>query len=255
VIAGSRYVAMGSSFAAGPGLGQRAPGSPPRAGRSTANYAGLLASELGLRLTDVSYSGAVTADILSRRADGWPAQLDAVTEDTKLVTMTCGGNDVGYVKRLLLSSLPWPLGSLPGIRRRAHFLASTELIEERFAEVSSNMLQIAAGVSHRAPGCQLAFVDYLTILPPHRGTPTGALPPEIAEWGRGVAHRLTDVARKAAGRSGCIFVPAGDLSVDHHAWSAVPWTRHFSLTRRGGPPYHPNAAGMAAVADMIAAAL
>ena len=95
---------MGSSFASGPGIGQRAPGSPRRAGRSAENYASLLASKLGLRLTDVSYSGAITADVLSRRPDGWPAQLDAITEDTGLVTMTCGGNDVGYVTRLLLSS-------------------------------------------------------------------------------------------------------------------------------------------------------
>ena len=255
MITGSHYVALGSSFASGPGIGRRAPGSPRRARRSTANYASLLASQLGLRLTDVSYSGAITADVLTRRPDGWPAQLDAITEDTALVTMTCGGNDVGYVSRLLLSSLPWPIASLPTFRHRAHFLANTELIEERFAEVSSNLLQIAAEVRHRAPDCLLAFVDYLTILPPDRATPTAGLPPEVAEWGRGVAHRLTDVARKAAGRSGCIFVPVAERSADHHAWSAVPWTRHFSISKRGGAPYHPNAAGMAAAAGMIAGTL
>jgi lysophospholipase L1-like esterase len=214
-----------------------------------------LAARVGLELTDVTYSGATTSDILSQRADGWPAQLDAVTADTKLVTMTCGGNDVGYVKRLRLSSLPWPLVSMAAIQRRAHLLANDELVEERFAELSSNLMQIAAEVRHRAPASRLAFVDYLTILPPDTRTPTGALPAEVAEWGRAVAHRLTDVTRKAAGRTGCIFVPVGDRSADHHAWSAVPWTTHVRRLPRGGVPYHPNAEGMAAVAGLIASAL
>ena len=48
--AGSRYVAVGSSFAAGPGLTPRAPASPRRAGRSSGNYAHLVARALGLDL-------------------------------------------------------------------------------------------------------------------------------------------------------------------------------------------------------------
>ena len=57
---------MGSSFGAGPGLPKRAPGSPRRAGgRSTANYAHLVAAALDLDLHDVTFSGATTGDLLS----------------------------------------------------------------------------------------------------------------------------------------------------------------------------------------------
>jgi len=38
VPARNRYVALGSSFVAGPGLPPRVPGSPRLAGRSTGNY-------------------------------------------------------------------------------------------------------------------------------------------------------------------------------------------------------------------------
>jgi lysophospholipase L1-like esterase len=107
---GSRYVAMGSSFAAGPGIPGRAPGSPRRAGRSSGNYAHLVARALGLGLHDVTYSGATTSDVLSAAARGQPAQLAAVTPDTRLVTITAGGNDVGFLPRLTLASLPWPPG-------------------------------------------------------------------------------------------------------------------------------------------------
>jgi hypothetical protein len=103
---------MGSSFAAGPGIGRRVPGSPRRAWRSTQNYAHLLAARLGLDLVDVTYSGATALELI----DG--AQIEALTESTGLVTVTCGGNDVGYVPRLTMASLPWPVRSLPRIRRQ-----------------------------------------------------------------------------------------------------------------------------------------
>jgi hypothetical protein len=41
------------------------------------------------------------------------------------------------------------------------------------------------------------------------------------------------------------------MSAEHHAWSAEPWTRRFHLTLRGGAAYHPNLAGMRAVATMV----
>lgn len=110
-------------------------------------------------------------------------------------------------------------------------------------------------VRRRAPDSTLVFVDYLTVLPPDAATPTGALPPDVADWGRTVARRLSDVTRAVAGQSGSLFVAASAASAWHHAWSAVPWTRHFHLTLRGGAPYHPNAAGMEAVADLVVRAL
>jgi hypothetical protein len=50
-------------------------------------------------------------------------------------------------------------------------------------------------------------------------------------------------------------VAASAASADHHAWSATPWTRGFHLSLSGGAPYHPNPAGMAAVAGLVLAAL
>ena len=67
--------------------------------------------------------------------------------------------------------------------------------------------------------------------------------------------QASEVTRAAAEQSGSVFVPASAASIDHHAWSAAPWTRRFHLTLRGGAPYHPNAAGMAAVADLVADAV
>jgi lysophospholipase L1-like esterase len=255
VSAGDRYVAMGSSFAAGPGIGRRVPGSPRAAGRSSGNYAHLVARRLGLHLEDVTFSGATTRDILTAAASGRPGQIEAVTWPTKLVTVTGGGNDVGFAPFILLSSLPGIVRAVPVVRRRLRSFADPDLTEQRFQTLGENLLEIAAQVRHRVPGCTLVFVDYLTVLPPDAATPTGVLPASAAGWGRAVARELSDVTRAAAEQSGSVFVPASVASADHHAWSAAPWTRRFHLGLRGGAPYHPNAAGMAAVADLVAGAV
>ena len=166
--AGSRYVAMGSSFAAGPGLTPRAPGSPRRAGRSAGNYAHLVARALGLDLHDVTYSGATTSDILTSSAAGQPAQLDAVTPDTRLVTITAGGNDVGFLPRLTLASLPWPLRALPRVRARVAGFGDPDATDERFTQLQGNLATIGRGravadIKQIRLGGFIAWITWLTV--------------------------------------------------------------------------------------------
>ena len=253
--AGSRYVAMGSSFAAGPGLPSRAPGSPRKAGRSTENYAHLVARALSLDLHDVTFSGATTGDILGPSAGGQPAQLDAVTPDTALVSITAGGNDVGFVPRLTLASLPWPLRMLPPVKARIESLGQARATDQRFEQLERNLTAIAARLRDRAPVCRVVVVDYLSVLPRDGPAPEPPPPAEIATWGQAIAARLAAATQAAAGTAGWTYVAASAASADHHAWSAEPWTRRFHLSLRGGAPYHPNATGMAAVAGLVIGAL
>ena len=253
--AGSHYVAMGSSFAAGPGLPSRVPGSPRRAGRSTGNYAHLVASELGLDLHDVTFSGATTSDLLGPSASGQAAQLDAVTPETSLVTITAGGNDVGFAPRLTLASLPWPLRVLPSVKARVDAFGETRVTDQRFEQLERNFAMIAARLRDRAPACRVVVVDYLSVLPPDGPVPEPPPPAQITTWGRALAARLAATTQAAASTAGWTYIAASAASADHHAWSAEPWTRRFHLSLRGGAPYHPNATGMAAVAGLVVAAL
>ncbi|MGI8449015.1 MAG: hypothetical protein ACR2MP_17915, partial [Streptosporangiaceae bacterium] len=74
-------------------------------------------------------------------------------------------------------------------------------------------------------------------------------------WGRSIAARLAATTRGAAEAAGAESVAVSVASAAPHAWSATPWTRRFHLSLRGGTPYHPNAAGMAAAAELVVAAL
>jgi hypothetical protein len=84
----------------------------------------------------------------------------------------------------------------------------------------------------------------------------GGPPPDpIAAWGRSIAARLAATTQAAAQAAGWRYVPVATASAGHPAWSAEPWTQRFRRSPRSGAPYHPNPAGMAAVAGLVLAAL
>lgn len=93
-------------MAAGPGIRPRAGGAPCWSGRSARNYAHLLAERLKLDLVDVTFSGATTAHVLADHQRGEPPQIAGLDGSESLVTVTIGGNDVGYVPLLMAASLP-----------------------------------------------------------------------------------------------------------------------------------------------------
>lgn len=59
---GAKYVAMGSSFAAGPGIPDYYEAQPAPCYRSTQNYARQLATRLSLALTEVSGGGGCVGE-------------------------------------------------------------------------------------------------------------------------------------------------------------------------------------------------
>lgn len=251
----SRYVALGSSMAAGPGIKPRAADSPLAAGRSGRNYPHLAAEQLGLDLTDVTYSGATTANVLRERQNGASPQIDALDGSEALVTVTIGGNDVGYVPLLFAASLPAMLRSMPVLGPRLRELLDPSARATALNQVGASLQEVGRVVRERSPRARIMFVDYLTLLPP-AGTPAPPLPDDVADLGRHVAQRLAEATREAAEATGCEVIGAADASRDHHAWSADPWTIGAgSLLPWRPKPWHPNAAGMGAVAELLVASV
>ncbi len=253
IAAGDHYVAMGSSFAAGPGVTTSADSPPNRCSRSADNYPRQVAARLGLSLTDVSCGGATTGHILG----AWnelPPQIDALRPNTKLVTVTIGGNDVGYIAGLFAASC----GARPETAMCKGFAARRSgplpVIDELAWEaLVSRLDQITAEVRTRAPSARLVFVDYLTILPKAGQCDAAPLARAPMAEARKKAARLATLTAQAAKRAGATIVRASRLSARHHACAKSPWMNGFPNI--GSPPtfvgYHPNLAGMTAVADAI----
>lgn len=248
----ARYVAMGSSYAAGPGVPDAAD-TDIRCARSTNNYAHQFARKRGLTLVDVSCSGATTNDILAASGRA-AAQISAVTADTRLVTVTIGGNDVGFVT-LLGSASCRQLRvhkKMPGARCPA----PPAISDDTWRSLSASMKRIADGVRARAPEARLVFVDYPLVLPQTGRCSATPMTAEEAGAGRARAERLAAVTAAAARSSNAILVRASSLSIGHDACSVSPWINGFPLPgQRPFVPYHPNFAGMSAVAEALDKAL
>ncbi len=250
-----RYVALGSSMAAGPGIPPRAAGSPRLAMRSARNYPHLVADDLGLDLVDVTYSGATTAHVLREEQNGAPPQVTALRGDATLVTITIGGNDAWYVPGLYAASLPRPLRLVPVLGRGLRSAVDAEQRERSLVDVASSLREVGTTVRAACPDARVLFVDYLTLLPP-AGARSFPLRAADADLFRHVAHELERITAEAAAETGCELVGAAAASRDHHAWSRDAWTVAATLPLPGRPlAYHPNARGMRQVADLVVAHL
>ncbi len=97
------YVALGDSFSAG--TGTRA--STDDCYRSPYGYPALIAQSQGLTLDYQACSGATTSDVLNH-------QVGALSADTDLVTMTIGGNDLGFADVITECALPGWLSDCTG---------------------------------------------------------------------------------------------------------------------------------------------
>lgn len=248
----NRYVALGSSMAAGPGIRPAVAGAPWVAGRSTRNYPHLVARALGLELVDVTFSGATTSHLLTEPQHGAPPQVESLDGSETLVTITIGGNDVGYVPLLMAATLmPWAARLVPPIGA----LFDGHKRQQALDRVEAALRAVGTAVRERAPRARVLFVDYLTLLPP-AGSRAGRLPGHVVELARHIADELERHTATAAAATGCGIVRAGQASRDHHPWSAQPWTVGAGLPLPWRPwPFHPNAAGMAAVAELVTAQL
>ncbi|WP_181771208.1 SGNH/GDSL hydrolase family protein [Amycolatopsis pittospori] len=242
----ARYVAMGSSFAAGPGIPPLRAGTPAACGRSMKNYASLVAEKRGLVLTDVTCSGATTANILATGQAGQPPQIEAVTPDTRLVTVTIGGNDVGYVGSLFTYSCQNSGGTNCGQVDQTGIRTALGTVHEKIGAV-------IAAVHQRAPRARVLVVDYLTIVPRGASACEGVpLTSEQLAFEREIADKLAAATRRAARSERATLVPAAAVSANHDGCAAAPWMERY-VTAAGRVPYHPNEAGMAAVANLVTA--
>jgi lysophospholipase L1-like esterase len=249
----TRYVALGSSMAAGPGIRPPADGAPFRAGRSARNYPHVAAEKLGFDLVDVTYSGATTANVLTNAQHGAPPQVDVLDGSEDLVTVTIGGNDVGYAQLLFAAGLPRLARSLPLLGRRLRGQLEPTARDKALVAVAESLKEVGRALRQRSPRAKVLFVDYLTLLPP-AGAPAPPLSDLDAALGRRVADTLERITGEAAADTGCEWVRVAHASREHHAWSEHPWTMKIGLPMPGRPaPLHPNADGMRAVADLVVA--
>jgi len=247
-----QYVALGSSFAAGIGLGPRAPGSLRVCMRSINGYPQQLARLLGLSLVDVSCSGAATKHVTRGKQYFQAPQLDALDADTELVTLTIGGNDVRYVGDLSMLAARRERSFRGWLLRK--FWKGPRPVEERnFARLQTEIESALAEIRRRSPLARIVVATYPTIVPQQGVCPKLGLTQSEAALMHEVGRQVAATTRAATIVAGAILVDVERLSSPHHACAAIPWVNGWKETV--GTQFHPTLAGARATAEEIARAL
>ncbi|GAA1560375.1 ricin-type beta-trefoil lectin domain protein [Kribbella lupini] len=245
---GLDYVAMGSSYAAGPGVPpvQTSTGAAT-CSRSANNYPSFVARDIGANLRDVSCSGATTANVLTTNQSGLPPQVQAVTSTTRVVTITIGGNDVNYLGSMYAYSCQTSGGSNCAT-------VDQNAINQTFPALAGRLESIVNAVRATAPQAKVYLVNYFTTLPDAGVCANVPLTADQATFERSIASRLAAATATAATTTGATLVDLAAASRGHNACSADPWLESY-YPAAGRVGYHPNEAGMKAAAALVETAL
>lgn len=253
------YVALGDSYASGPFIPNQSL-NPIGCARSDHNYAGDLARSMGIpTLVDVSCGGAESVDMTSTQSvplGSNPPQFNALTANTDLVTVTIGGNDIGFtsiIETCALDSLTNPFGNPC---QRHYTSGGTDQLAAAINADAPKIRAVLSGIRQRAPHAKVVVVGYLRILPTSIGC-WPVVPVAIGDvpWLGGVEQELNTMLGAQAKAAGDTFVNAG-LPTGHDTCKpeGSKWVEGIVPTAPAFP-VHPNAAGMSAVASMIRTAL
>ncbi|MGG2464123.1 SGNH/GDSL hydrolase family protein [Streptomyces sp. RGM 3693] len=254
-----KYVALGDSYAAGAGVPAQSAGLCLR---SDHNYGHLVAAALSpSSYVDKTCAGAKVSALTTSQTDAGIVvngpQLDAVTPDTSLVTLTLGGNDlgtsdVGFVDVVVACTalaVTDPFGA-----PCRDFYGDT--LSKR---LDSGAAQLAAGLhklSVKAPKVKVVVVGYPAVLPDDPMKCFGKMPVTTGDlrFLRSVIGELNDKVAKTATAAGATYVDTLGPTKGHDSCSASPWIEGLVPTSPAAP-LHPNATGERAMAQAVLRAL
>ncbi|WP_436492005.1 SGNH/GDSL hydrolase family protein [Actinokineospora sp. HUAS TT18] len=249
------YVALGDSYAAGPGIPDQI-GTPPGCGRSNHNYPAVLAQWLRTSsFVDVTCSGATTVHMRGpHQVPGGvnPPQLDALSRDTDLVTLTIGGNDIGFGEILARCGQEGATDPTGDPCRRYYTSSGRDVLADRVAAVVPKITQVLADIRARSPHARILVVGYLRILPPTVGCwPAVPFATGDTPYFDATERLLNETIDRTATAARARFVDPYAFSLGHDACQP-PEARWVEPLRPAAPAYpiHPNATGMRLVAAL-----
>ncbi|HEY6530695.1 MAG TPA: SGNH/GDSL hydrolase family protein [Acidimicrobiales bacterium] len=236
---GDGYVALGTSIASGYGISVQS----TSCGRSDRNYPQLVAARYELMLTDVSCGGAVTANIVDTPQGESPPQIEAVGPDTELITVTVGGNDIGYN------------GTAVGCGDPSGVCTAPVDLDARVARLRPDLLAMIDELRQAAPDATLVFVTYPREVPPSGNCAALSFTDEEVEIVRSMGEQLQAAFLDVAEQTDVVLVDPYSVEADHTG--CAPESERW-VSGKDAPDsfsYHPTALGHVAMAEMISEAL
>jgi hypothetical protein len=250
------YTALGDSYAAGPLIPNQSL-NPLGCLRSDHNYAHLAAAAKGLTLTDVSCSGATTNDMTEAQnvePGPNPPQFNGLNAGTGVVSVTIGGNDIGFTE-IIESCITYNPFSTPC--KDKYDPGGNDQLAERIANTAPKVAAVLQGIHTRSPNARVFVVNYPDILPSGSGCwPTIPLSFGDVPYLHATEERLNAMLATTAAANGATLVDWYTPSIGHDACkgSSTRWVEPL-IPGELSAPVHPNKAGMAGAAVALEAAI
>ncbi|HEX6469214.1 MAG TPA: SGNH/GDSL hydrolase family protein [Streptosporangiaceae bacterium] len=256
-----RYVALGDSYSAGEGAyqfpGDLAPGNSCH--RTSQAYFHAIAGTFPFHKGSAFWacSGATTGDVL-RGGAGRPPQIDRVTADTSLVTLSIGGNDVGFARVLAgcIVRFPWS----------GDCQAQGPRIDARSAALRAALRDVLAAIVAKAPLARVIVVGYPKIFSDTSGRDFDNISVGDQRWLNQRARELDDVIRQAVqaadqgivaahGAGSVEYVDALNAFAGHEIGTKDPFVNGLDIDLSAlsveARSFHPNADGYRRLAGVV----
>lgn len=246
------YVALGDSYASAPLVPTQVDATCLRSSR---NYPSLVAQTRSATLTDVSCSGAITTDMTAPQGDGVPAQFDALDRGTDLVTVTIGGNDIGF--STVLGTCAQLLSADPGgTPCQTHFTGTgADRISDAIAETGPKVARVLRGIHQRALHARVLVVGYPDLFPEDGvGCTSRSVPLAAGDfaWLRDKEKELNAMLARQARHGGAQYVNTYTPTVGHDLCKPTGerWIETLA-PETPAAPVHPNATGESVMATAV----
>jgi lysophospholipase L1-like esterase len=223
---GDGYAALGDSYSSGVGTGSYTLDSACK--RSVYAYPYLYTQRHpGTSLSFVACSGAKTSDLLA-------TQVQAVTSTTTLVTMTIGGNDIGFANLIYQCTLSDCSAALDSTR------ASLE------TTLGPALDQVYTTVRSRAAaGAKIVVLGYPRVFSSTSCFGTLGITSTERTKANALADALDQVSAAHASVDGVTYKSAISAFTGHAVCSSSPWLNGLNLFNTG-ESYHPTKSGHSA---------
>jgi len=249
------YVALGDSYSAGPFI--PTPVLPLGCLKSNHNYPHLAAPSIG-PLRDASCSGAKTDDMTNPQnieIDGPnPPQFNSLEAGTEVVSLTIGGNDIGFSE---IAQSCITLNPFSSPCKDKYDSGGKDQIAERIVATAPKVAAVLQGIHARSPKARVFVLNYPAIFPE---TGNGCWPQmpisfSDAPYLRAKQQQLNSMIATQASGNGATLVNWYQASIGHDACksSSVRWVEPL-VPNNPAAPIHPNLSGMQGGANLLAVA-
>jgi len=255
--ASANYVSLGDSYTAGPLIPN--PLLPLGCLKSSNNYSHLAAPSIGLTLKDPSCSGATTVHMTQPQnvdPDGPnPPQFNSLSAATTVVSITIGGNDIGF-SGIVESCITYNPFSSPCKNKYAS--GGKDQISEKITATAPKIAAVLQGIKAKAPSSKTYVLNYPAIFPE---TGSGCWPQmpisfSDAPYLRAKQKELNAMIATQVAANGATLVNWYSASIGHDACkgSSTRWVEPL-VPGELAAPIHPNKAGMQGASNVLVAAV